>query len=267
MGVAVGKAHFSFDTILFMITKAKTLSFLWQHLLLLGSLYLMTLGVVLCVKSGLGSSVISSLPFVFSLAGPVSIVPQWTIGEYTIAMNALLVLCQILILRRKFEPMQLFQLVIGFIFGWLIDLNMALTSGLACTTLPSQLLTQLAGCTIMGIGIAFEVRCGSVTMPGEGISIVISQVAHRPFAKVKIMVDTTLVLLAVAGCYLFFGRWQWNVVGVGTLFAMIYVGLVVRFTSPHLAWFDRLLAYVPGFRRYLFGLARWLYRRGSGSEK
>ena len=88
-----------------------------------------------------------------------------------------------------------------------------------------------------------------------------------PFAKVKIMVDTTLVLLAVAGCYLFFGRWQWNVVGVGTLFAMIYVGLVVRFTSPHLAWFDRLLAYVPGFRRYLFGLARWLYRRGSGSEK
>lgn len=55
--------------------------------------------------------------------------------------------------------MQLFQLVIGFIFGWLIDLNMALTSGLECTTLTSQLLTQLAGCTIMGIGIAFEVRC------------------------------------------------------------------------------------------------------------
>ena len=53
----------------------------------------------------------------------------------------------------------------------------------------------------------------------------------------------------------------------GTLFATIYVGLVVRFASPHLGWFDRLLAYVPGFRRYLFGLARWLYRRGSGSEK
>lgn len=99
--------------------------------------------------------------------------------------------------------MQLFQLVIGFIFGWLIDLNMALTSGLECTTLTSQLLTQLAGCTIMGIGIAFEVRCGSVTMPGEGISIVISQVTRRPFAKVKIGVDTTLVLLAVASCYLF----------------------------------------------------------------
>ena len=249
-----------------MTKKEKTLSFLWQHFLLLISLYLMTLGVVLCVKSCLGNSVISSLPFVFSLAGPISRVPAWTIGGYTIAMNAVLVLCQILILRRRFDPMQLFQLVIGFIFGWLIDLNMALTSGLECTTLTSQLLTQLAGCTIMGIGIAFEVRCGSVTMPGEGISIVISQVTRRPFAKVKIGVDTTLVLLAVASCYLFFGSWQWNVIGVGPLFAMIYVGLVIKFIAPHLGWFDRLLAYVPGFRRYLFGLARLLYRRSDGAE-
>lgn len=249
-----------------MTTKEKTISFLWQHLLLLGSLYLMTLGVALCVRSSLGSSVISSLPFVFSLAGPVRHVPEWTIGGYTIAMNSVLVLCQILILRRKFDPMQLFQLVIGFVFGWLIDLNMGLTAGLECTALLSQLLTQLAGCTIMGIGIAFEVRCGSVTMPGEGISIVISQVTHRPFAKVKILVDTALVLLAISGCYLFFGHWLWNVVGIGTLFAMIYVGLVIRFVSPHLGWFDRLLAYVPGFRRYLFGLARLIYRRGNGME-
>lgn len=240
--------------------KEKVISFLWQHLLLLISLYLMTLGVVLCVKSCLGSSVISSLPFVFSLAGPISRVPEWTIGGYTIAMNFILVFCQILILRRSFDPMQLFQLVIGFVFGWLIDLNMALTSELACTTLFSQMSVQLAGCTIMGIGIAFEVRCGSVTMPGEGISITISQVVKRPFAKVKIWVDSMLVLLAVAGCYLFFGSWQWNVIGIGTLFAMIYVGLVVKFIAPHLGWFDRLLAYIPGFRRYLFGLARFLYR-------
>lgn len=250
-----------------MTTKEKVVSFLWQHLLLLVSLYLMTLGVVLCVKSCLGSSVISSLPFVFSLAGAVSCVPAWTIGGYTIAMNFLLVVCQVLILRRRFEPMQLFQLVIGFVFGWLIDLNMFLTSGLECTTLPSQLLAQLAGCTVMGIGIAFEVRCGSVTMPGEGISIVISQVTRRPFAKVKIGVDTVLVLLAVGGCYLFFGSWQWNVIGIGTLFAMVYVGLVVRFITPHLGWFDCVLAYIPGFRRYLFGLARFLYRRGDGGRR
>ncbi|WP_289226232.1 DUF6198 family protein, partial [uncultured Bacteroides sp.] len=134
--------------------KEKAILFLWQHLLLLISLYLMTLGVVLCVKSSLGSSVISSLPFVFSLAGLISRVPEWTIGGYTIAMNFILVFCQILILRRNFDFMQLFQLVIGFVFGWLIDINMALTAGLECTTWSSQIFAQFAGCTIMGIGIA-----------------------------------------------------------------------------------------------------------------
>lgn len=236
--------------------KAKVLSFLWQHTLLLLSLNLMTLGVALCVRSCMGSSVISSLPFVLSLAGETGAVPGLTIGGYTIMMNFILVLCQIIVLRRSFDPMQLFQLVIGFIFGWLIDLNMYLTSALSCTTLPSQLLTQLAGCSIMGVGIAFEIRCGSVTMPGEGISIAISQVVNRPFAKVKITVDTVLVILAAGACYLFFGHWLWNVIGIGTIFAMVYVGLVVKTVSPHIAWFDRLLAYTPGFRRYIFGLAR-----------
>ena len=241
-------------------TKQKILSFLWQHFLLLISLDLMTLGVALCVRSNLGSSVISSLPLVLSLAGPVSSIPEWSIGTYTILMNFVFVLCQIAILRKRFEMVQLFQLVIGFVFGWLIDFNMWLTDFLVCETLPVQAVTQLLGCTVMGIGIAFEIKCGSVTMPGEGISIAVSQVYKFPFPKVKIMIDTTLVILAVCACYLFFGKWVWSVVGIGTLFAMVYVGLVVKWVFQHIKWFDRVLAYIPGFRRYLFGLIRLIIR-------
>lgn len=239
--------------------KGKIVSFIWQHLLLLMSLDLMTLGVALSVKSCLGSSVISSLPFVLSLAGESSRAPALTIGGYTILMNCALVICQILILRRRFELVQLFQLLIGFFFGWLIDFNMILVSALDCTSLSAQLVTQLAGCTVMGLGIAFEVKCGSVTMPGEGISIAIARVTGRPFPKVKIIIDTLLVLISVGCSYMFFGRWLWNVVGPGTLFAMIYVGLVVKIISPRLGWFERLLEHVPGFRRYIFGLARFIY--------
>lgn len=238
--------------------KQKILSFLWQHFLLLLSLGLMTLGVALCVRSNLGSSVISSLPLVLSLAGSVSSIPEWSIGTYTILMNSVFVLCQIAVLRKRFELIQLFQLVVGFVFGWLIDFNMWLTDFLVCDTPVVQAVIQLLGCTVMGIGIAFEIKCGSVTMPGEGISIAVSQVSKIPFPKVKIMIDTTLVILAVSACYLFFGEWVWSAVGIGTLFAMVYVGLVVKFVTQHIQWFDRVLAYVPGFRRYLFGLIRFI---------
>lgn len=61
------------------------------------------------------------------------------------------------------------------------------------------------------------------------------------------------------GGYCFFGAWPWTVVGPGTLFAMFYVGFVVRSVNPHMGWFDRLLAFRPGFRRYIYGLARFIY--------
>ncbi len=244
-----------------MSKKDKIISFIWQHLLLLASLFVMTLGVAVCVRSMLGSSVISTLPYVFETAGKrMPSIPALTIGQYTYIMNGLLVLGQIAVLRRRFEAVQLFQLLVGFVFGSLIDANMAITSWLVPDAMWTKIAAQVAGCTILGLGIAFEVRCGSVTMPGEGFPVAISEVTGMAFHKAKIAVDISLVTLAVIFSYVFFGSWQWHIVGLGTLFAMVYVGMVVRVAGRYLAWFDRLLAYRPGFRRYVYGLARFLFK-------
>lgn len=216
-----------------MTRKEKIISFAWQHLLLFVALYIMTLGIAACVKSMLGASVISVLPYVFHDAGTGGLTPSLTIGQYTFIMNALLVVGQVGVLRRQFDPVQLFQ----------------------------KAMAQLAGCTILAAGIALEVRCGSVTMPGEGFPVAISKVTGIEFPKVKIVVDVSLVLLGIVFCYIFFGKWQWHIIGVGTLFAMYYVGWAVRIASHHLKWFDRLLKYRPGFRRYIYGLARYIYRK------
>ena len=185
--------------------KEKIVSFCWQHLLLLLSLFVMTIGVAVCLRSMLGSSVISVLPYVFASAGGHALVPALTIGQYTYIMNFVLVLGQILVLRRRFEWVQLFQLVIGFLFGMLIDVNMRLTSWLMPVGLWQQALAQAVGCTLLGIGIALEVRCGSVTMPGEGFPVAVSRTTGIDFPKVKIAVDILLVGLGIAACYLFFG--------------------------------------------------------------
>ncbi len=241
--------------------KDKIIAFCWQHVLLLISLWIMTAGVAVCVRSMLGSSVISVLPYVFQSAGAQALVPELTIGQYTYIMNGLLVVGQLLVLRSRFEPVQLFQLLVGFVFGSLIDVNMLLTSWLVPTVLWQKIVAQIAGCTILGIGIALEVHCGSVTMPGEGFPVAISRVTGVDFAKIKICVDTGLVLLGIMACYLFFGCWIWHIIGIGTLFAMFYVGMVVKTVGKHLGWFDHVLAYKPGFRRYIYGLARFIYKR------
>lgn len=247
------------------IRKEKIIGFVWQHILLLLSMFFMTFGVALCVRSNLGSGVISSIPMAFSLAGEAGKAPGLTIGGYTNIMNVILVVAQILVLRRRFEPIQLFQLLIGFVFGFLLDVNVWLTSFFSTyQALPSQIIVQLLGATILGCAVATEIRCGSVTMPGEGIQVAIAKVSGRPFPTVKIIVDTTLVILAVISGFYFFGSWPLTVVGPGTLFAMFYVGYVVKLVNPHLGWFDRLLDYRPGFRRYIYGLARFIYPKHEG---
>lgn len=246
--------------------KERIISFCWQHLLLLVSLWIMTVGVAVCVRSGVGSSVISVLPYVFESAGAQGLsVPALTIGQYTYIMNGVLVAGQIAVLRRQFEWVQLFQLLVGFVFGFLIDVNMSLTAWLTPDQLWQKAIAQLAGCTILGLGIAFEVRCGSVTMPGEGFPVAISNVSGIPFPKVKIGVDTMLVVLGIIASYAFFGAWQWHIIGLGTLFAMFYVGFAVKLIGQRIGWFDHVLAYQPGFRRYIYGLARYIYKRNDVS--
>ena len=79
-----------------MIKKEEVISFVWQHVLLLVSLYVMTFGVAACVRSQLGSSVISTIPYVMASAGKMlDYIPGWTIGGYTIMMNAIFVVLEV----------------------------------------------------------------------------------------------------------------------------------------------------------------------------
>ena len=59
--------------------KDRIISFCRQHILLLCSLFVMTLGVALCVMFMLGSSDISVLPYFFQEAGSDGLVPDLTI--------------------------------------------------------------------------------------------------------------------------------------------------------------------------------------------
>lgn len=101
-------------------------------------MFFMTLGVALYVRSNLGSGVISALPMSFSLAGEAGLVPGWPMGGYPYIMNAIFVAEQVLVLRRKFEAIQLFQVLVGFVFGTLLDISMWITSFLSYEALCSQ---------------------------------------------------------------------------------------------------------------------------------
>lgn len=83
-----------------------------RYLLLCAGLAIMAFGVAFSIKASLGTSPISSVPYVVSLFAPL------TVGTATIVMHCVFIFLQILILRRNYHPIQLMQLPVAFFFGY-----------------------------------------------------------------------------------------------------------------------------------------------------
>ena len=66
-------------------------------------------------------------------------------------MNFIFVILQILILRGRYQPVQLFQLVIGAIFSVFLDVNMSLTSPLEAGSDPAGVAWGLFLVAVAGI--------------------------------------------------------------------------------------------------------------------
>ena len=78
-----------------------------RYLLLCASLAVMAFGVAFSIKASLGTSPISSFPYVVSVITPL------TVGNATILMHCFFILLQITILRKEYQLIQLLQLPVA----------------------------------------------------------------------------------------------------------------------------------------------------------
>ena len=131
-------------------------SILKRTLLLCIALGVMAVGVALSIKADLGTSPISSVPYV------VSLMSEMSVGTATILINAILLVGEILIMRRQFQPIQLLQLAVVTLFGWLIDLCLWGLDGLTYADYGQQWMICIAGIIILGIGVSLEVTANLI---------------------------------------------------------------------------------------------------------
>lgn len=193
--------------------------------LLLAGLAVMALGVALSIKAELGTSPISSVPYVSGLISGLSV------GTTTIIVNSLFVLAQILMLRSQYEWYQLLQIPVAIVFGLMIDMFSLLMGDIVLSSYIQQWLFCAAGIIFVALGVSMEVTAELITTAGEGLVLAICQVTSFKFGNVKVAVDVTLVILAAAASLLVLGE----LAGVreGTAAAAVLVGLLTKqFVKP-----------------------------------
>lgn len=209
-------------------------TYLPRYLWFLAGVLINSFGVALITRAALGTSPISSLPYVLSFRFPV------TLGQFTFAMNLFFILGQVLLLRRDFQPIQLLQVAVNAVFSAFIDVSMGLLSWLEISSLPMAVLVLVLGCAVLAFGISVEVAPRVLMVPGEGIVQAIAAVTGWRFGNVKVGFDAALVSTALVLSLLFFHRLQG--LGAGTILSALEVGRFVNLYNRRLPLISRISA-------------------------
>ncbi len=192
-----------------------------RYLLLLIGLAIMAFGVAFSIKANLGTSPISSVPYV------VSMFTDLTVGTATILMHGVFIALQILILRRRYHPIQLMQLPVAVFFGYLTDFGVWAVQRISYGAYWEQWILCLIGILLVAIGVSLEVKAGVVVLAGEGVVLAICKVLPKvKFGYMKVGFDVTLVLTACVLSFVFIGGLHG--VREGTVAAAVLVGLTAK---------------------------------------
>ncbi len=180
----------------------------------------MGIGIALTIRSNLGTSPISSLPYLLSLVTPFSF------GQLSFFMAILFVLAQVIIYGRGFPRAQYFQIAVSPVFGLFIDLAMLLTSPLQAQNYPGQILLLLAGCFLTAVGIYLQLLPAILVNPGEGIVRALTWKSRRSFPTVKILFDFALMAAGILLSLALFGRIEG--IREGSILSAFLVGWFTR---------------------------------------
>ena len=183
-------------------------------------LTIMAFGVAFSIKAALGTSPISSVPYVTSTISGLSV------GTTTIIMNFMFVLIQIAILRKKYDWFQLLQFPAAIVFGTMIDVAEYVLKPISFSNYFEQWLLCVVGIFWVALGVSVEVMANLVTTAGEGFVLAICQVAPVKFSNMKVTFDVTLVCISIALSFIFLGHLDG--VREGTIAAAVFVGLITK---------------------------------------
>lgn len=200
-----------------------------RYLLLILAVMIQSAGIALVVKSLLGTSPISSLPYVLSLISP------FTFGQTTFAVNMVFVVFELLMLRRDFPAIFWLQVPVTILFGFCIDFFMQLFAILP-EAYALKLLLCLLGTALVALGVAGQGIADVLMLAGEGAVYVFARKFHIDFGKVKVGNDISLVAIAAIVSVLTMG----TIEGIreGTLISALLTGIIARFYLRHLSRID-----------------------------
>ena len=177
----------------------------------------MTFGIALSVKSDLGVSPVTSIPYT------ITCIAGLDLGLSTIVFHVALVILQIALLRRAFQVKNLLQVPVGVLFGAFTTFSVSVLAFIPTPTdVWAQIVMMLVSTVFVAFGIFLYVPADFIPLAGEGAMLAISQLSKKKFSTVKLAFDISMMVVSLIACLLVLHTL--GSVGVGTVIAAVLVG-------------------------------------------
>ena len=182
-------------------------------------LFILAFGVAMSINSRLGVSPVNSIPYIISRIFNTD--PGW----WTTGMFVLFILIQIAILRKEFRLFDIVQIVFATFFGIFLDFTLWLQGGFQIPTYLGQMAMLAMSIILIATGLVFIITAKIVALPPEALCITIASKIDKKFHNVKIVVDSSLVIIAISLSLIFLG----GVDGIreGTVLSAILIGKAI----------------------------------------
>lgn len=198
-----------------------------RYILFVISLFFIGLGIGFTKHGNMGISPVSSVANVMSIRFDFM-----SFGTWLFTTNCLFLLGQIVLLRKKFQPIQLLQIPLSMIFGYFSDFGVWIVSGLPNGMYALRLLWVMCGIVVVGFGVSLSVIAEVILNSSEALIKAIADTFHKDFGNMKVLFDVSWVVVATSLSLIFFHGLKG--VREGTILSAVCIGLVVKFIKPRI---------------------------------
>lgn len=185
-------------------------------------LLIMTLGVAISIKAGLGVTPISSVPYT------ITVVFGMDLGLATAIFSIVAALLEIPILRKKYKIISLFQIPTSLLFGiFMTSCVKAVRFVPDPTSIIVKFILMLISTFVVAMGVFLYLTAEFIPLPTEGFLLSITEMTKIKFATLKVIGDVTMVTISLVTCLI--AIHALGSVGIGTIVSAFLVGIEVKF--------------------------------------
>ena len=141
---------------------SRTVNIIVRYAVASVGLFMIAFAIALAIKSNLGTAPLSCMAYVLNLD-----MPGISVGTFTFLVNMLYILIQLAVLRRRFKPEHLMQVVASVLFGYMIDLSLWMLEWLEPAGFGIRLLLILAAAAVTALGTSIEVAANAWMVSAE----------------------------------------------------------------------------------------------------